>query len=49
MYTRTTTVIERSDVASILFYRWKEGHMQSPLRTANLSTLSLVNIQAVRM
>lgn len=25
MYTRTTTVIERSDVASILFYRWKEG------------------------
>lgn len=25
MYTRTTTVIERSDIASILFYRWKEG------------------------
>ena len=25
MYTRTTTVIERSDVASILFYRWKDG------------------------
>jgi hypothetical protein len=25
MYTRTITVIERSDVASILFYRWKEG------------------------
>lgn len=25
MYTRTTTVIERSDVTSILFYRWKEG------------------------
>ena len=25
MYTRTTTIIERSDVASILFYRWKDG------------------------
>lgn len=25
MYTRTTTVIERSDIASILFYRWKDG------------------------
>lgn len=25
MYTRTTTIIERSDVASILFYRWKNG------------------------
>lgn len=25
MYTRTTTVIERSDVASVLFYRWKDG------------------------
>lgn len=25
MYTRTTTVIERDDVASILFYRWKDG------------------------
>lgn len=25
MYTRTTTIIERSDIASILFYRWKEG------------------------
>lgn len=24
MYTRTTTVIERSDVASVLFYRWKD-------------------------
>lgn len=27
MYTRniTITIIERSDVASVLFYRWKEG------------------------
>lgn len=25
MYTRTTTIIERSDVASILFYRRKDG------------------------
>lgn len=25
MYTRTTTIIERADVASILFYRWKDG------------------------
>lgn len=25
IYTRTTTIIERSDIASILFYRWKEG------------------------
>lgn len=25
MYTRTTTIIERSDIASILFYRWKDG------------------------
>ena len=29
MYTRTitttTTIIERSDVASVLFYRWKDG------------------------
>lgn len=25
MYTCTTTIIERSDVASILFYRWKDG------------------------
>ena len=25
MYTLTTTVIERSDVASVLFYRWKDG------------------------
>lgn len=25
MYTRTTTIIERSDVTSVLFYRWKGG------------------------
>lgn len=25
MYTRTVTIIELSDIASILFYRWKEG------------------------
>jgi hypothetical protein len=25
MYTLTTTVIERSDVSHVLFYRWKDG------------------------
>lgn len=25
MYTRTTTIIERSDVSHVLFYRWKDG------------------------
>lgn len=25
MYTRTTTIIESSDVSHVLFYRWKDG------------------------
>lgn len=44
MYTRTTTVIERSDIASILFYRWKEG---AYFVTFTVPTLSPVNIQVV--
>ena len=40
MYTRTTTIIERSDVASILFYRWKDGVYIVTFIASNPSTAS---------
>ena len=38
MYTRTTTIIERSDIASILFYRWEDGVYIVTFIASNTST-----------
>lgn len=40
MYTRTIAIIERSDIASILFYRWKDGVYIVTFIASNPSTAS---------
>lgn len=40
MYTRTTTIIERSDVSHVLFYRWKDGVYIVTFIASNTSTAS---------